>query len=85
MCQNSIFYATAVVDAFIRMGLVCVLEPRVCVWLFFFYQRLVHCSCDINSASRQMNSNRNIFFYCFNFQQNKWYPNAHLVFVCFNF
>ena len=36
MCQNSIFYATAVVDAFIRMGLVCVLEPRVCVWLFFF-------------------------------------------------
>ena len=54
---------------------------------FFLDQRLLHCSWDMNSALRQsysnpaMNSNSEIIFLLFsvfNFQQNKWYPNAHL-------
>ena len=50
-------------------------------FFFFKYQRLLHCSWDMNSASRQMNNNlcmnSNFFififllFSVFNFQQNK--------------
>ena len=44
-------------------------------WAFFFLiQCLVHCSQDMNSVIRHMNSN---FLIIFSFQQNKWYLNAH--------
>ena len=47
---------------------------------FFFFQRFLHCSWDINSAFRLMNNNlrmnSNFFIYCF--QQNKQYPNGPL-------
>ena len=58
-----------------------------CVFLFFFFnQRLLYCSFDMNSAFRLMNSNRSmnnnffiIFFIVFNFHQNKQYPNRFLL------
>ena len=50
------------------------------LFLFFDDQHLLHCSCPMNSASRQMNSNPHMnsnFFIIFNFKQNKRYPNAY--------
>ena len=37
MCQDDIFYATAVVDALIMVRLVCVLELNVYFWFFLFF------------------------------------------------
>ena len=69
--------------------------PHVCVYVsffsFFFFkdQYLVHCSWDMNSVPRHMNSKKRVnnkfliiflLFSVFNFQQNKQYPNSVLVF-----
>ena len=40
--------------------------PAFCLF-FFLDQCLLHCSWDMNSANRQMNSNQKLFFYCFQF------------------
>ena len=56
--------------------------------LLFFNQCLLHCTWDMNSALRQMNSilwvwtiTRNYFFIVFSLQQNKRYPNAPFIYV----
>ena len=63
--------------------------PRFAVYTFFFFnQCLLHCTWDMNSALRQMNSilwvwtvTRNYFFIISSFQQNKRYPNAPFIYV----
>ena len=56
-----------------------VLRQNAFLAFFFFNQRLLHCSWDMNNPL--VNSNFLLFFYCFqfsifSFQQNKQYPNS---------
>ena len=78
-------------DFLLSVRLVCAAMSLCLHFQIFFFnlnQHLLHCSWDMNSAIRHINRNQNsnsdfiiifLLFSIFNFQQNKWYQNAHLV------
>ena len=82
--ETQTHYISAVPKRVLSVCLVCASKSPMfafSAFFFFFNQRLLHCSWDMNSAIKHMNSNQisnNNFFIIFSFQQNKRYPNTHI-------